>query len=619
MNLASPRMLVWAVPITLVIAALYLLKPKRREVQVPSVMLWRRAAEDLQANTPWRRLRPNALLVLQMAAALLLVVGVGGPYLRAGATPGASIALVIDGSASMKATDVPGTRFGQAKREATKLISNLTPGDSAMIVLCAGGTRLVSPLQSDRRDLLRCLAALQPTDAGANIREGIALAAATLAGRKQPHIVVFSDGGGEPIGEMPAGNAAVEFVRCGRRSDNVAISALDMRLGRSGLDVFASTHSYSPAPRTFVVELYGDGKLLDARYQHLQPGEEKGLVFRGVQGVRGTVAVRLAVRDDLAADNEAWLPVSAPSRPRVLLVTPGNLFLERALAVIPGVQVANARAAPRLAGPYDIHVYDRIPPARPAPHVPTLLIGCQSDVSPAQLGVEVARPRIAIWRRDSPLGRYVQFGSVSIERGRVLRCGPWGVSLADAQAGPLLAFGERDGVRSVQIGFDLLRSDFPLRAGFPIFVAECVSWLAPQPTGGAGLTARPGQPVMLPTPPDARRVTVSGPFGVATRSQGREATIDLDGGQAVFGGTQTAGLYVARPDSGAPVYLAVNMLDGRESDLRPGALHARSPVRSEGPTADVSGRRELWRLAVLLALVVLALEWYEYHVGRGRG
>jgi hypothetical protein len=124
---------------------------------------------------------------------------------------------------------------------------------------------------------------------------------------------------------------------------------------------------------------------------------------------------------------------------------------------------------------------------------------------------------------------------------------------------------------------------------------------------------------MLPTPPDARRVTVSGPFGVATRSQGREATIDLDGGQAVFGGTQTAGLYVARPDSGAPVYLAVNMLDGRESDLRPGAPHARSPVRSEGPTADVSGRRELWRLAVLLALVVLALEWYEYHVGRGRG
>src|SRR3954464_3282467 len=80
----------WAVlaGIPVGIIALYFLKLRRRPVQVPSTLLWRRSLEDLHVNSLFQRLRRNLLLFLQLAAIFLVMLALAGPRLKGSATQG---------------------------------------------------------------------------------------------------------------------------------------------------------------------------------------------------------------------------------------------------------------------------------------------------------------------------------------------------------------------------------------------------------------------------------------------------------------------------------------------------------------------------------------------------
>jgi hypothetical protein len=110
MQLLAPLALIALVPLAGAIILLYL-KLRRKDQLVSSTFLWRRAVQDVQANAPFQKLRANLLLLLQLLALLALVVGLAAPFLLAPWFGGKSSIIVLDASASMKATDAPGSRF----------------------------------------------------------------------------------------------------------------------------------------------------------------------------------------------------------------------------------------------------------------------------------------------------------------------------------------------------------------------------------------------------------------------------------------------------------------------------------------------------------------------------
>ncbi|HEU0000220.1 MAG TPA: BatA domain-containing protein, partial [Ktedonobacteraceae bacterium] len=73
MSLLIPAALAFGLIIP-VILLFYFMRPKRQERVVGSILLWQQAIQDLQASRPWQRLRFTPLLLLQILAAIVIVL-----------------------------------------------------------------------------------------------------------------------------------------------------------------------------------------------------------------------------------------------------------------------------------------------------------------------------------------------------------------------------------------------------------------------------------------------------------------------------------------------------------------------------------------------------------------
>ena len=117
------------------LVALYLLKLRRRRLEVPFADLWRRVLSESQSTALWKKLRRLISLAIQLILLMLLLSALADPRLAA-SQHGRSIVFVVDTSASMQATDGGGglTRLQAAQKQAQQLVRALAGDDEAMVV-----------------------------------------------------------------------------------------------------------------------------------------------------------------------------------------------------------------------------------------------------------------------------------------------------------------------------------------------------------------------------------------------------------------------------------------------------------------------------------------------------
>src|SRR4051794_22732687 len=171
--------LAWAVlaGIPVAIIALYFLKLRRRPLQVPSTLLWRRSLEDLHVNSLFQRLRRNLLLFLQLAATFLVMLALAGPRLKGTSAQGQRFVLAIDNSASMSATDIKPSRLALAKEDAKRIVAAMESDDLAMVIAFSDRAKVVSNYTGDKRLLARRIDAIGPTEGSTSLREALQVAA----------------------------------------------------------------------------------------------------------------------------------------------------------------------------------------------------------------------------------------------------------------------------------------------------------------------------------------------------------------------------------------------------------------------------------------------------------
>jgi hypothetical protein len=372
---------------------LYFLKLRRRDMEVSTTLLWKKAIQDLQANAPFQKLRNNILLFLQLLILAAALLAIGQPELKDEGKTNARHIIIIDNSASMNATDgeaapsgspagTPGTsRLEVAKQDAIKLVEGLKEpglfddkGEEAMVIAFNASAQVLQTFTTNKGDLKNAIESVKPTDAPGSLERCWALAEAYTGKMKLEEDVGFvpvgpgatvhlhTDGRladaekvqrGESdsilyhrVGEAEAPNVGITGLRAERAFDN------PLRLS-----IFVGLQSTDRAERSVDVELVIDGEVSNVRdvtvaaaklKEGLPPAEDGqpdpaqsgenwtpglgGFVFPidRAEGGIATVRINSSGLDSLPTDNIGYVVIPPAKRLSVALVSEGSLFIQSA-------------------------------------------------------------------------------------------------------------------------------------------------------------------------------------------------------------------------------------------------------------------------------------------------
>jgi len=607
---------------------LYILKLRRRRVPVPFSPLWERVLLERPTSDLFARLKRLLSLLVQLCLLAALVLSLGDPRPAGAARAGRALVVLVDGSASMKATDVPGTRAEAARRALRELVRGLGPGDRMLVAQMDAEVTALTPMTDDLGALEGAVTAYRPRDTGLDFARALRFAGDAAAGATGAEVVVIGDGAytaprdGEGVVRVPTG-VRLRFVGVGRRGRNVAVSTFAVRrypLDKSRYEVLVEVESHSDREEHVELTLRADGAPLDVARLHLAPGARSQRVLENLTGANQTLEAHVTLADgtpdDLPADDVAYATLPPRRRARVLSVTEGNRYLEAALLLDSYLDVTEVRPAQAAAalrgGRFDVAILDGValplPPGtaglylRPPPGGDAPVEGAEGFIN-AQPGSALGFTRI---ERNHPL---VRFASDLEEAhvGRIVqyRPGPGDRVIASSAAGaPMLLAGQRRTDRFALLAFDVRESDFPLLVSWPVLVINAMDWFASEDPAYLS-SFRTGETWRVPVPAGLREATVETPSG-------RRVRVPVMEGRAVFFATEAGFHRVHAGD--AHTLVASNLSDPQESACAPRAVLEIAGTRATAPGAGRPGlRREGWVLLVAAALAVLAIEWATYH------
>jgi Ca-activated chloride channel family protein len=659
-----------------VVVAMYLLKLRRDEAKVPSTLLWQRLVSDVEANAPWQKLRRSLLLLLQLLLVLILAFLAARPFIERPAGLAGDIVLVIDTSASMQATDVVPTRLDAAKSRAIEALKELPAGAKVSVIAAGRTARVIANGTSDIGNVKQAINAIPPTSDVGDLGDALRLASALAARSGDAEILVATDAAlaTPPSGAIEAPVRVLQVGREAKNEAITALAVRTAPSGLSH-SAFISIANLGLRMAERRVQLYADGVLRDSRVLVLDPQRQTDISIDDIDDPdhpASVIEVRLVAADEtstaapdpLVVDDRAWAIVPPEQERNVLLVSEGDPYLETALSYLPGTKLfgvapdrypADAR---RTDGTdWDLVIFEGFLPDE-LPATPILAIAPPETSPLGTVTGTLTNPGIGNLDTTDPILRYVDLTTVHVGEAQKMELPAWARPVIPGPGGaPLLYAGTLAGRPAAVMTFEPRRSDLPLQVAFPVLLAN----LAGELLGGSETPLEaiaPGAPVTLAIPDGAIGVRVARPDG---------STDDLvaptgSAGSVTFARTELLGVYSVTPiadpdttpapssslgvspsatpsaapasagasptfrpaDPDAPVRFAVGLLDVDESRIAPGDAarlqELGEAAASPGPGAGAdtpaelrpNARDEIWIPIVLLALLVLTLEWLVY-------
>jgi hypothetical protein len=616
MEFANPTALFWGL-LAIPIVIFYILKIRLRRVPVSTVMFWDQIFEEKRPRSIWQRLRHLLSLLLQLAFLALLVGALIDPSFSWEKLQGRRTILIVDHSASMNVNDGTTPRLERAKSEARRWIRSLRARDEMAIISSSGSARVCCGLTSHQRTLRDAVARIPETDGPTGVQEAIRLGRRLLADHENGRVVILSDGGFTDDDQLSEDDD-VTLVQIGRPTDNTAITRFQVRrslLDLIGYQVLLEVTNFSERPVECRLELELGEALVDVIPLTLAPEERWTRVLDHTSAAGGVLSAKLDTNDALAGDNRAVAILPEREMQPVLLVTEGNLFLQRVLEAIPIVQLEVADQLPEQVPAGALLVFHRAVPEQ-LPQGNLLVVDPAGSCDLWTAGEAVENPIVTDQDADSRLMTHVRLDNVIMPGAKKLEFQSEIQVLASSVDGdPLYCAVERPSGKALVMTADLDKGDLPLRTAFPILVTNALNWFRDdrgqlRQSAAAGALMEVDLPSHFGSDLSQADLVLTSPDDSVS-----EISWDEDG-QAVVGPLDRCGVWSIRPRASEdtqsatsePMLVACNLTDQDESNLMT------APDASAAGQSALAGfgGRPIWFYLAALAFLLVVVEWTLY-------
>ena len=557
MSLAVPSALAFAL-IAIPIIVFYILKVRLRQVPVSTNMFWKQIFDEKPPRSIWQKFRHLLSLLVQLLLLALMVFALANPYFSWQALKARRVVLVVDNSASMKATDVKPTRFDAAINRAIELADGLRFRDEMAIVLAGARPDVVLGMSGHVPTLKESIRSIKVSDNPTELDSAIALGQQLIGDHPNGEVVVLTDGCAETNTTLSLGGSAqtkkepseaasvsdssneepsevhtevdvaISWQVFATEASNVGITQFQVRrslVDMLGYEVLASVKNASDKSINCRLEITLSDSVVDVIPLELEPNELWSRSLEKTSREGGILAATLTqIRDasdeqadddpeskeellrqmslnSLYNDDSAWAILPEQTVQNVLIVTEGNLFLRKVFEANPLVSVTTVTEMPEKWPEDALVVLHRIVP-KELPPGDVFVVDPMEDCDEWTIGGTIDNPIVTEIDTKSDLMTHVRLDNVVLPEARSIKFNTEPKILAGTiSQEAVYAQLKRPAGKCLLLSVDLDKSDLAFRTTFPIMVTNALNWFV-ESSGELRESVATGGLVSWPTDPE---------------------------------------------------------------------------------------------------------------------
>ncbi|MDZ4778695.1 MAG: BatA and WFA domain-containing protein [Planctomycetia bacterium] len=640
------------------IIVFYILKLRLRRLPVSTNLFWKQIYDEKPPRSIWQYLRHLLSLLAQLLLVAFLAAAVADPFFAWQLLEARRIVVVVDNSASMRASDIAPTRLQAAIDSAKALVEGLRFQDEMAIVLAGPRPEVVVGMSGHVPTLKRALEEIAPSDNPTDVESAIELGRQLIGEHPHGEVVVVTDGcwdamvkpeGGQEV-KLETKLAPVTYRVFATEAANVGITQFQVRrslIDPLGYEVLIAMRNAGPSEVKCRVEMELAGLPVDILPLTLKPEEHwsRSLEKSSLEGGRlvaklTQVAATASTSGDkpteskaalnlLPTDDTAWAVLPEREIQKVLLITEGNLFLQKVFEANPLVRVETRKDFPDQ-WPADtlVVLHRQVLPLLPAGNL--LVVDPAGSCDAWDLGETIENPIVTELDSASRLMTYVRLDNVLMPESKQLKYkSPPKVLAGAISKDAIYAEVTRANGKCLVLTVNLDRGDLAFRTAFPILVANALGWYAGETgelreslaTGSTAevqldIASQGERSAPLLRSPSGREQTLFPPADDETKKNTEESRNEAPQAASSIsvGPLDECGVWnVVKSASEAEtplMSLAVNLASARESDLRP----PREMAEQTTAESVVSNwlARPLWFYLLFAACALFLAEWFLY-------
>ncbi len=448
-----------AVPIIIV---LYMLRPKNKPQPVPSLYLWRQMQEEIEKAVRIKKLKTSILMFIQIMVVLLMVLILAGFFIT-GKKEKANLLLIIDASYTMQSADLGQSRMDRAKEEARAYLRGLDDGSLVTLMVAEDVPKTLAKDEENLGIILSYIEQIHAVDGICSME----ILEQTLESIREPgQDIVY-------IGDRSLKGAGNIRTLASEKNYSLHEITYTKYLKEGTITALTEVFNHDSQSGLIQISLYVDDKYFATKQVEIGPKERGKLFFEDIPYETEILHVAIDNEDILEGDNHAYQVIQSDKVQKVLLITDGNSFLEKALGLHPNVEVYTGEDVEGLYG-YDLYVYDGLEPSE-YPDSGAYMLFNPSQVPGTELLGYAENPVVVT--ADHKITDHIENPEFATRVSGVFDVVDKSKIIYDTNYGAVAFETLINDNRALVYGFDIQDTNMPLSIEFPILMMNSLDYL----------------------------------------------------------------------------------------------------------------------------------------------